>query len=184
MTRTRPSHHRALLLAPALPLAPVLLALAACGSDKGEARERREAPAAPFGFELAMAGTAGAGTAGAGADDAAAVPAASPSPLVTLSPEELAARIAAGNVRLIDVRTDAEVAEGMIPGAEHIPLDRFDPAALGPDDGREVVLYCRSDRRSAIAGAKLAEATGEPATHLEGGILAWEAAGQPVEKTP
>ncbi|RNJ62437.1 MAG: rhodanese-like domain-containing protein [Porphyrobacter sp. IPPAS B-1204] len=179
MTRTRPSHHRTLLLAPALPLAPVLLALAACGSDKGEARERREAPAAPFGFELAMAGTAGAG-----ADDAAAVPAASPSPLVTLSPEELAARIAAGNVRLIDVRTDAEVAEGMIPGAEHIPLDRFDPAALGPDDGRAVVLYCRSDRRSAIAGAKLAEATGEPVTHLEGGILAWEAAGQPVEKKP
>jgi rhodanese-related sulfurtransferase len=167
------------LLAPALPLAPVLLALAACGSEGGGAGERREGPSAPFGFELAMAGTA------AGADDDSAVPApAAPAPLVTLTPEELAARLAAGNVRLIDVRTDAEVAEGVIPGAEHIPLDRFDPAALGPDDGREVVLYCRSDRRSGIAAAKLAEATGEPATHLEGGILAWEAAGQPVEKQP
>ena len=116
-------------------------------------------------------------------DEAAAAPDASPPP-VTLTPEELAARIAAGNIRLIDVRTDAEVAEGMIPGAEHIPLDRFDANALGPDDGREVVLYCRSDRRSGIAAARLAEATGEPATHLEGGILAWEAAGQPVDKTP
>ena len=174
MTRTR----LALLLAPALPLAPVLLALAACGSGSDSESKRREAPAVPFGFELAMAGTAG------GADDAAVLAPAAPAPLVTLTPEELAARIAAGNVRLIDVRTDAEVAEGMIPGAEHIPLDRFDPAALGPDDGREVVLYCRSDRRSAIAGAKLAEATGEPATHLEGGILAWEAAGQLVEKKP
>lgn len=174
MTRTRLT----LLLAPALPLATVLLALAACGSEPGEARERREAPAAPFGFELAMAGTAGAGV-----DEAAAAPDASP-PLVTLTPEELAARIAAGNIRLIDVRTDAEVAEGIIPGAEHIPLDRFDANALGPDDGREVVLYCRSDRRSGIAAARLAEATGEPATHLEGGILAWEAAGQPVDKTP
>ena len=167
----------ALLLAPALPLAPVLLALAACGGEPSGASERRKAPSAPLGFELAMAGAA------AGASDEAAAPVpAAPAPLVTLTPEELAARLEKGNVRLIDVRTDAEVAEGIIPGAEHIPLDRFDPAALGPDDGREVVLYCRSDRRSGIAAAKLAEATGEPATHLEGGILAWEAAGQPLEK--
>lgn len=164
----------ALLLAPALPLAPVVLVLAACGSGHDSESKRQEAPAAPFGFELAMAATA---------DDAAAAPAGSPA-LVTLTPEELAAKLANGNLRLIDVRTDAEVAEGMIPGAEHIPLDRFDPSALGPDDGREVVLYCRSDRRSAVAAAKLAEATGEAATHLEGGILAWEAAGQPVEKQP
>lgn len=172
MTRTRLT----LLLAPALPLAPVLLALAACGNEKSSVGERRDPPSAPFGFELAMAGVAG------GADDTAAP--AAPAQLVTLTPEELAARLAAGDVRLIDVRTEAEVAEGMIPGAEHIPLDRFDPAALGPDDGREVVLYCRSDRRSGIAATKLAEATGEPATHLEGGILAWEAAGQPVKKQP
>ena len=166
----------ALLFAPALPLAPVLLVLTACGSGPDRTGERREAPAAPFGFELAMAATAG--------DDVAALPAASPAPLITLTPDELAARMAAGNVRLIDVRTDAEVADGVIPGAEHIPLDQFDPAALDLSDGRDVVLYCRSDRRSAVAGAKLAETTGEPATHLEGGILAWEAAGQPVEKQP
>jgi rhodanese-related sulfurtransferase len=159
MTLTRP----ALLL-------PLALALAACG---GEAAGGRGGGGAPLGFELAAAGTA---------DDAAPVPA--PPELITLTPEELAAKLAEGNVRLIDVRTDEEVAEGVIPGAEHIPLDRFDPALLGPDDGREVVLYCRSDRRSGIAAEKLAEATGKPATHLEGGILAWEAAGQPVEKQP
>ena len=171
----------ALLLAPALPLAPVLLALAACGGEGSGASEGRKGPSAPLGFELAMAG-AGPGVSDGAVDDSAVPAPAAPAPLVTLTPEELAARLAAGNVRLIDVRTDAEVAEGVIPGAEHIPLDRFDPAALGPDDGREVVLYCRSDRRSGIAAAKLADATGEPATHLEGGILAWEAAGQPVEK--
>jgi rhodanese-related sulfurtransferase len=157
MTPTRP----ALLL-------PLALALAACG---GEAGGGRGGGGAPLGFELAAAGTA---------DDAAPATA----PLITLTPEELAARLAEGNVRLIDVRSDEEVAEGVIPGAEHIPLDRFDPALLGPDDGREVVLYCRSDRRSGIAGEKLAEATGKPATHLEGGILAWEAAGQPIVMQP
>lgn len=170
MTTLRPSAFRTLLLAPAL------LALAACGEDQSGGSEGRQAPAAPLGFELAMAGVAD------GTADDAAIPASAPAPLVALSPEDLAARIKAGNVRLIDVRTDAEVAESVIPGAEHIPLDRFDPAALDLSDGREVVLYCRSGRRSAMAGEKLAAATGEPAEHLDGGILAWEAAGQPVEK--
>lgn len=155
------------LIRPALFL-PLALALAACG---GEAGGGRGGGGAPLGFELAAAGTAGE-----------AAPAAAP--LITLKPEELAARLAEGNIRLIDVRTDEEVAEGVIPGAEHIPLDRFDPATLGPDDGRDVVLYCRSGNRSGVAGEKLAEATGKAATHLEGGILAWEAAGQPIAKQP
>lgn len=161
-----------LLPSPALPLAPLLLALAACGGEQGDGGQR-ESPSVPLGFELAFAATA--------ADDAAA-PVAAPATAVTLSPEELAAKLKAGNVRLIDVRTDAEVAEGTIPGAEHISLDQFDPAKLDLSDGREVVLYCRSGRRSAIAAERLAAATGKPAEHLEGGITAWQAAGQPVDK--
>lgn len=156
----------ALLLVPAL-----LLALPACGDDPGESKSKRDAPSVPLGFELAFAGTGG---------EAEAAPASSA--LAPLSPAELAARIEAGNIRLIDVRTDEEVAQGMIPGAEHIALDRFDPAKLDLSDGREVVLYCRSGRRSAIAGEKLAAVTGAPVEHLEGGMLAWEAAGQPVDK--
>lgn len=155
-------------------ISPALL-LAACG-DTQDAGGSRAAPSAPFGFELAMAGTGAA--AASGDDTAASAPA---SLLVDLTPEQLAERLKAGTIRLIDVRTAEEVAQGTIPGAEHIPLDQFDPAKLGADDGREVVLYCRSGRRSAIAGEKLAAATGEPVEHLAGGILAWEAAGQPVE---
>lgn len=167
------SRRLALLLAPALPLAPALLVLSACGNEPGGASERRDGPSAPLGFELAMAGVSGAG----GTEDAAVVV---PAPLIDLTPEQLVARLVAGNVRLIDVRTDAEVAEGIIPGAEHIPLDRFDPAKLDLSDGRAVVLYCRSGRRSGMAGEKLAAFTGEAVEHLAGGILAWEQAGQPV----
>ncbi|MDP5103787.1 MAG: rhodanese-like domain-containing protein [Erythrobacter sp.] len=161
---------------PALLAVSTLLALAACGDERGVGGERGS-PSAPVGFELALAGTA----TGAAADTDAADAAAAAATIIDLSPEELAARIKAGNVRLIDVRTDAEVAEGMIPGAEHIPLDQFDPANLDLSDGREVVLYCRSGRRSAIASEKLVAATGQPAEQLAGGILAWEAAGQAVE---
>lgn len=162
----------------ALFLSPALL-LAACG-ELEQAGEGRDDPAGPFGFELAMAGAAAAANDDTLADSAGAVPALPP--MVDLTPEQLSERLKAGTVRLIDVRTDEEVASGMIPGAEHIPLDRFDPAKLGPADGRDVVLYCRSGRRSAMAGAKLAAATGEPVEHLEGGILAWEEAGLSLEK--
>lgn len=163
----------ALMLSHALPLAPLMLALAACGGGQGESRQH-DGSSAPLGLELAMAGMA--------QDASAPLPLPLPAPLVTLSAEELATRIKAGDVRLIDVRTDAEVAAGAIPGAEHIPLDSFDPAQLDLTDGRAVVLYCRSGRRSQIAGEKLAAFLGEPVAHLEGGILAWEAAGEPVEK--
>lgn len=100
----------------------------------------------------------------------------------TLDAAQLSALLEDGSIRLIDVRTDEEVAEGMIPGAEHIVLDDFDPAALDTSDGREVVLYCRSGRRSGIAAEKLAAHTGETARHLEGGILAWQAAELPISQ--
>ena len=142
-----------------------MLALSASGGEGSGASEGRKGPSAPLGFELAMAGVSD------GTSDDSAVPApAAPAPLVELTPEQLAARLAKGTVRLIDVRTTAEVAEGVIPGAEHIPLDQFDPTALDLSDGREVVLYCRSGRRSAMAGEKLAAVTGEPVEHLEGGM--------------
>ncbi len=86
-----------------------------------------------------------------------------------------------GKVRLIDVRTAKEVAQGMIPSAEHIAMDAFDPTALDTADDRTIVLYCRSGRRSQIVGERLAGHTGTPTLHLAGGILAWEAEGHPVQ---
>lgn len=101
--------------------------------------------------------------------------------VIDLTVEQLAERLERGDIRLIDVRTAEEVAEGSISGAEHVALDDFDPAKLDLDD-REVVLYCRSGRRSGIAAERLAEFTGEPAGHLAGGIVAWKEAGEPVEQ--
>ncbi|MEL7198299.1 MAG: rhodanese-like domain-containing protein [Pseudomonadota bacterium] len=83
--------------------------------------------------------------------------------LIEISADDLAERLANEDIRLIDVRTLAEVAEGIIPGAEHITMDRFDPAEVTSQDGREIVLYCRSGRRSSLVGEKLAAHTGKPA---------------------
>jgi rhodanese-related sulfurtransferase/predicted small secreted protein len=135
------------------------LALAACGGEAQPSKAERKAPGgAPFGFELAAA-AAGEVTA----------------PLVAeLSPDDVAAELARGTIRLIDIRTPEEVADGgTIAGAEHIPMDQLDASVLAQGDGREVVLYCRSGSRSLAAATQLAEQSGQSVTHMAGGILGW-----------
>jgi rhodanese-related sulfurtransferase len=46
---------------------------------------------------------------------------------------------------------------------------------------RRVVLYCASGGRSALAADTLRQLGYTRAAHLDGGIKAWIAAGQPVE---
>ncbi|MDJ0642127.1 MAG: rhodanese-like domain-containing protein [Erythrobacter sp.] len=137
-------------------LALAALALSACAPEDGK-KDKESAPL-PLGFEIASAKAA------TGSAHEA---------VIDLNVDQLKSMLAKGNVRLIDVRTPEEVAEGMIPNAEHIAMDDFDPSAIDLSDGREVVLYCRSGRRSRIVGEKLAVRTGQPARHLSGGIIAW-----------
>lgn len=59
----------------------------------------------------------------------------------------------AAAARLIDVRTADEFAAGHLRGAAHIPHDQIGAkiAALAPDRDAEILLYCRSGRRSEAA---------------------------------
>ena len=103
--------------------------------------------------------------------------------VLTIEPQALATRLDAGEaIQLIDVRTPQEFAEGHIAGAINIPVDDFDPASIPDAGGAERILYCRSDRRSGIAAERLAEAENATAVHMEGGILAWEEAGFPLQE--
>ncbi|MEL6738239.1 MAG: rhodanese-like domain-containing protein, partial [Pseudomonadota bacterium] len=95
--------------------------------------------------------------------------------------QSFARRLEQEDVRLIDVRTPAEFEQGAIPGAENIPLDMFRPEDFLRADGPDLVLYCRSGRRSGDALAQLEVAGINGAVHLKGGILAWEAEGLPIE---
>ena len=98
-----------------------------------------------------------------------------------LTPEEVARRMEAGEVELVDVRRDDEVAEGRIPGARHIGMERLAEAAARLDRERALVFYCHVGERSLMA-AQAFDASGFEAASMAGGIAAWEAAGLPVER--
>ncbi|HQT25843.1 MAG TPA: rhodanese-like domain-containing protein, partial [Burkholderiales bacterium] len=77
----------------------------------------------------------------------------------------------------IDVRTDAEVARGVIPGAIHIPLHLI-PFRMNEMDGNvPTVIYCQSGGRSGQACGFLAAKGWRNLSNLQGGILGWVASG-------
>lgn len=85
------------------------------------------------------------------------------------------------DVILIDVREQWEYEEKHIPGVNLIPLNTV-PQNLDqiPTD-KTVVLTCRSGNRSGQAASFLRQQGYDNVHNMEGGILAWEAAGHPVE---
>jgi glyoxylase-like metal-dependent hydrolase (beta-lactamase superfamily II)/rhodanese-related sulfurtransferase len=98
------------------------------------------------------------------------------------SPQQLAARLENGGIRIIDVRTPAEWKDGHIRQAEHFPLTeimegRFPEA--GKDD-EEIVLQCGSGYRSNIAASILRRAGFNKIKSLAGGAFAWSNAGLPL----
>ena len=64
--------------------------------------------------------------------------------------------LAAGGARVVDVRTPEEFASGHVPGAINIPYDQIARRAseIGPPS-TQVLLYCRTGRRSGIAADAL-----------------------------
>ncbi len=84
------------------------------------------------------------------------------------------------DAQLIDVRTDTEFAAGHIPGSRHVPLADVAAEAENLDRERVLILYCRSGDRSSIAADAFAE-SGWEAYSIEGGLLAWEEGGVPLE---
>ena len=93
---------------------------------------------------------------------------------------------------LIDIREAAEFQRGHIPGAVLSPrgLLEFEIHALvertaaasdvAPED-REIVLYCGTGGRSALAAETLTNMGYRNVTSMDGGIIAWSAAGLPVD---
>lgn len=98
--------------------------------------------------------------------------------------EELKRGLADGTIRLIDVREPNEFSDGHIPGAILNPLQSFDPAELpAAEVGKRIVFSCRSGKRSLVALERAREAgRTDLVAHYAGGMLDWNAAGEPVEE--
>jgi rhodanese-related sulfurtransferase len=94
---------------------------------------------------------------------------------------DLAARIAAGDVVVIDVRPTAEFAAGHIAGARSIPIDHLAANINDLPAGVEIVAYCRGPYCVfADDAVRLLRRRSRPARRLEDGFPEWERADLPV----
>jgi len=93
----------------------------------------------------------------------------------------LQALLSTENILLVDVRTDDEVAGGMIRGARHIPLHLLPLRAEELEGDTLLVFYCRSGMRSGQASNFMANRGRANICNLRGGIMAWCAASYPLE---
>ncbi|NLU24226.1 MAG: rhodanese-like domain-containing protein [Clostridiales bacterium] len=92
-----------------------------------------------------------------------------------LTPEAAKERMDSGDVvTVVDVRTAEEFAQGHIAKALLIPNEAIntEKPALLPDLDAEILIYCRSGRRSKQAAEKLV-AMGYTAVYDFGGIIDW-----------
>ena len=96
-----------------------------------------------------------------------------------ISPRQVSEELKQGNIRLIDVRTPLEYSEVHIEGAELMPLDKLNPDEV---KGSNCVTICRSGKRASSAAKKLEKSGCENVRVMEGGMMAWEDAGLPVER--
>lgn len=98
--------------------------------------------------------------------------------MADLSQEEWAAQLETDdNARILDVRTEDEVAEGYIPNATHIDIylgQGFLDELEKLDKSKNYYVYCRSGNRSGQACAIMNSLGFENAFNLEGGFMNWE----------
>ncbi|WP_236241664.1 rhodanese-like domain-containing protein [Streptomyces sp. CC228A] len=84
---------------------------------------------------------------------------------------------------LLDVREQDEWTAGHVEGALHVPMSdfvaRFGEVTEAVADGRRAYVMCRVGGRSAQVTQYLVQ-QGIDAVNVEGGMIAWEAAGRPM----
>jgi rhodanese-related sulfurtransferase len=107
----------------------------------------------------------------------------------TVDVETAKTLVGSDDVVFLDVREGAEVAKGKIPGAIHIarglleftvdPNSPLHNPALA--SGKQVVVYCASGGRSALAGKTLLDMGVKRVTNMLGGMTAWRNADGDIE---
>ena len=90
-----------------------------------------------------------------------------------ITPTEFVERRQRGeSLTLLDVREEWELGVASVPDVVHIPMGEVADRLGELDRSREVVVLCRSGRRS-LQVANFLQQNGFQAVNLAGGILAW-----------
>ena len=89
------------------------------------------------------------------------------------------------SIELIDIRTPAEVARGVIPNARTLPMHLI-PLKLDyfSSTDKEFVIYCRTGSRSAQACMFLNQQGINNVSNLRGGIMSWAQQGLNIDPQP
>ena len=96
--------------------------------------------------------------------------------------EEVARRLADGDLNLIDVRPAAEYAAGHIARAVSIPIDRLSGQLRALPPGIDVVAYCRGPYCVFSDDAvRFVHRRGRSARRLQDGYPEWQDAQLPIE---
>lgn len=93
------------------------------------------------------------------------------------------------DVAFIDLREREELAQGTIPGSAHVPrgLLEFVADPESPmhnpafDPARQLVVFCASGGRSALAAKTLTDMGFQRVVNLVGGFQAWSEAQAPID---
>ena len=85
-------------------------------------------------------------------------------------------------VCLLDVRTQDEFQSGHIPGTTCIPLQDMEKRISEIPKDKPILLSCQSGNRSAKARQLLESLGYNQVFEVDGGFLAWSAAGFPVKR--
>ena len=90
-----------------------------------------------------------------------------------ITPTEFVERRSRGeSLTLLDVREEWELGVASVPDVVHIPMGEVADRLGELDRSRQVVVLCRSGRRS-LQVANFLQQNGFQAVNLAGGILAW-----------
>jgi SulP family sulfate permease len=95
-------------------------------------------------------------------------------------PNELKTRLNKEKLILVDVREPYEYKKGHIPQSQSIPLRMVRLKGDNLPTDLPILVICRIGRRSRLAANILKDMGYEQVYSLEGGTLAWEAAGYPL----
>lgn len=86
-----------------------------------------------------------------------------------------------GGAMLLDVRPESESREASIPGGVRIGEAELRDSWMDLPRDRPIVAYCRRGNRSYDACGFLESKGFGKLANLEGGVIAWEASGLPLE---